>query len=38
MQQLLLSFNPILSAAALESIHPMNNNTFNLSLAHSTWL
>lgn len=38
MQQLLLSLNPILSGAALESIHLMNNDEFNPGLACSTWL
>lgn len=38
MQQLLLSLNPILSGAALESIHLMNNGKFNPGLACSTWL
>lgn len=38
MQQLLLSLNPILSGAALESIHLMNNGRFNPGLACSTWL
>lgn len=37
MQQLLLSLNPILSGAALESIHLMNNGKFNPGLACSTW-
>lgn len=38
MQQLLLSLNPILSGAALESIHLRNNRKFNPGLACSTWL
>lgn len=38
MQQLLLSLNPILSGAALGSIHLMNNGRFNPGLACSTWL
>lgn len=36
-QQLLLSLNPILSGAALESIHLMNNGKFNPGLACSIW-
>ena len=38
MQQLLLSLYPILSGAAAESIHLMNNGKFNPGLACSTWL
>ena len=38
MQQLLLSLNPILSGAALESIHLMNNGKINPGLAQSTCL
>ena len=37
-QQLLLSLNPILSGAAMENIHLMNNGRFNPGLACSTWL
>lgn len=37
-QQFLLNLNPILSGAALESIHLMNNATFNLDVACSTCL
>lgn len=37
MQQLLLNLNPILSGAALPSIHLMNNGKFNPGLARSTW-